>query len=101
MMLMTLRVEMGFGVTVSGLAPCSSAPQSPQNFLLAGLSAPHCGHRSSSAAPQSPQNFLPAGLSDWHAEQRIRSTYRGETPRVTRTAASASRGFTLKVKQAG
>src|SRR5262245_40074019 len=50
-----------------------SAPQSPQNFLFAGLSVPHCGHRFASAAPQSPQNFLPLGFSDWHTAQRIGS----------------------------
>jgi hypothetical protein len=33
-------------------------PQSPQNRLPAGLSAPHRGHRFASAAPQSPQNRL-------------------------------------------
>jgi len=43
--------------------PFSSAPQSPQNFLFAGFSAPQCGHRFSSATPQSPQNLLPVGLS--------------------------------------
>jgi hypothetical protein len=41
----------------------SAAPQSPQNLLPDGLSAPHAGQRKDSGAPQSPQTFLPSGLT--------------------------------------
>src|SRR5579863_5436173 len=52
------------------------APQSPQNFLPAGFSAPHEAHLSATALPQSPQKRLPSGLSAPHCPQRIASPYR-------------------------
>jgi len=51
----------------------NGAPQSPQNFLLSGFSAPHLGQEFASPAPQSPQNFFPARFSEPHVEQRILS----------------------------
>src|SRR5215467_7270930 len=41
----------------------SAAPQSAQNFLPGGFSAPHTAQRMGSSLPQSPQNFLPSGLA--------------------------------------
>src|ERR671932_163898 len=41
----------------------SAAPQSPQNLLPDGFSAPHAAQRTGSGAPQSPQNFFPSGLT--------------------------------------
>nr|WP_245320431.1 hypothetical protein [Bradyrhizobium lablabi] len=41
----------------------SAAPQSPQNLLPDGLSAPHAGQRKISGAPQWPQILLPSGLT--------------------------------------
>jgi hypothetical protein len=38
-------------------------PQSPQNFLPDGLSAPHAAQRTGSEAPQSPQTFFPSQLA--------------------------------------
>jgi tetratricopeptide (TPR) repeat protein len=49
----------------------SADPQSPQNRLSPGLSAPHFGQRFASAVPQSPQNFLLGGFSVLQFEQRI------------------------------
>src|SRR6266702_173738 len=40
----------------------SAAPQSPQNLLPDGFSAPHAAQRTSSGAPQSPQTFFPSRL---------------------------------------
>ena len=53
------------------LLTASAAPQSPQNRLSAGLSAPHCEQRETSDAPQSPQNFLPIALSAPQFEHNI------------------------------
>src|SRR5215470_13011989 len=41
----------------------SAAPQSAQNFLPGGFSAPHVVQRTGSGVPQSPQNFFPSGLT--------------------------------------
>src|SRR5262249_33654083 len=41
----------------------SAAPQSAQNFLPDGLSAPHAVQRTGRGAPQSPQNFFPSRLA--------------------------------------
>jgi hypothetical protein len=41
----------------------SAAPQSPQNLLTDGLSAPHAGQRTNSGAPQSLQTFLLSGFT--------------------------------------
>src|SRR5918911_396231 len=41
----------------------SAAPQSPQNLLPDGFSAPHAAQRSGSGTPQSPQNLFPSGLA--------------------------------------
>src|ERR1700754_1934034 len=41
----------------------SAAPQSPQNLLPDGLSAPHALQRKISGAPQSPQILLPSGFT--------------------------------------
>ena len=51
------------GVTRAAPVDMSTAPQSPQNFLPDGLSAPHAGQRKNSGAPQSPQTFLLSGLT--------------------------------------
>src|SRR5580700_2772505 len=56
-------------VSDTGAARFSAAnavPQSPQNFLLSGFSAPHLGQEFPSGAPQSPQNFFPGALSELH-----------------------------------
>src|ERR671933_1767904 len=50
------------GVDPRALA-VSVAPQSPQNLLPDGFSAPHAAQRTGSATPQSPQNFFPSGLA--------------------------------------
>src|SRR5579863_5745830 len=64
------------GMTVGADAsPVIAAPQSPQNFLPAGFSAPHEAHLNGSAAPQSPQKRLPSGLSAAHCPQRIACLY--------------------------
>jgi hypothetical protein len=43
----------------------NAAPQSAQNLLLGGFSAPHAVQRTGKGrgVPQSPQNFLPSGLA--------------------------------------
>src|SRR5215469_16214277 len=41
----------------------SAAPQSAQNFLPGGFSAPHAMQRTGWGAPQSPQNFFPSRLT--------------------------------------
>src|SRR5262252_10546004 len=41
----------------------SAAPQSTQNFLPGGFSAPHAAQRTGSGVPHLPQNFLPSGLA--------------------------------------
>lgn len=61
----------GCSAGAARLTPCSpklvrEAPQSPQNFLPAGLSAPHAGHRCGSGAPQSSQKVLPSWIAAWH-----------------------------------
>jgi hypothetical protein len=56
----------------AALPAASAIPQSPQNRLTGGLSAPHFGQELISGAPQSPQNFFPAGLSLSHFAHRIR-----------------------------
>src|SRR5262249_28547231 len=53
-------VASGAGV---GARMISAAPQSPQNFLPGGFSAPHVAQRVGSGVPQSPQNFFPSGLT--------------------------------------
>src|SRR5690242_7290145 len=55
----------------AALPSASAVPQSPQNRLLGGFSAPLFGHLLANGVPQSPQNFLPAGLSLPHFVQRI------------------------------
>jgi hypothetical protein len=47
-------------------------PQSPQNRLSGGFSAPHDGHADPSGVPQSPQNRLPSGFSLPQAAQVTR-----------------------------
>src|SRR5215472_11047536 len=62
------------GIRVADAAPRSGdneVPQSPQNFLSSGFSAPHLGQGLASCAPQSPQNLFPEGLSERHLLQRI------------------------------
>jgi hypothetical protein len=44
--------------------------------LPGGFSAPHLGQWMTKGAPQSPQNFLPAGLSLPHLEQHIVPAFR-------------------------
>jgi hypothetical protein len=41
----------------------SAAPQSAQNLLSGGLSAPQAVQRTGSGVPHWPQNFLPSGLA--------------------------------------
>jgi hypothetical protein len=41
----------------------STAPQSAQNLLPGGFSAPHAMQRTGSGVPHLPQNFLPSGLA--------------------------------------
>jgi hypothetical protein len=41
----------------------SAAPQSAQNLLSGGLSAPQAVQRTGSGVPHLPQNFLPSGLA--------------------------------------
>jgi hypothetical protein len=41
----------------------SAAPQSAQNFLPGGFSAPHAVQRDGGGVPQSPQNFFSSGLA--------------------------------------
>src|SRR4051812_16404648 len=41
----------------------SAAPQSPQNLLSDGFSAPHTAQRTDSGARQWPQTFFPSGLA--------------------------------------
>jgi hypothetical protein len=41
----------------------SAAPQSAQNFLPGGFSAPHAAQRTGRGVPQSPQNFFPSRLA--------------------------------------
>jgi hypothetical protein len=48
-------------------------PQSPQQRLFGGYTAPHFGQRFVTGAPQSAQNFLLAGLSLSQLEQHISS----------------------------
>src|SRR5271170_4008275 len=48
----------------AGASATSEVPQSPQNRLAVGLSAPHLGQRLASGPPQSPQNLFPSGFSD-------------------------------------
>ena len=57
-----------------------SAPQSPQNFLPAGFSAPHFAQRLPSDDPQSPQNRLLSGFSELQLVQRIGSPGKTSDP---------------------
>jgi hypothetical protein len=41
----------------------SAVPQSPQNLLPDGFSAPHAAQRTGNGAPQSPQIFFPSQLA--------------------------------------
>jgi hypothetical protein len=41
----------------------SAAPQSAQNFLPGGFSAPHAAQRTGKGVPQPPQNFFPSKLA--------------------------------------
>ena len=41
----------------------SAAPQSAQNLLPGGFSAPHAAQRTGRGVPQSPQNFFPSRLA--------------------------------------
>jgi hypothetical protein len=41
----------------------SAVPQSPQNLLPDGFSAPHAAQRTGSGAPHSPQTFFPSQLA--------------------------------------
>jgi hypothetical protein len=61
----------GCSAGAARFAPCSpelvsDAPQSPQNFFPAGLSAPHAGHRCGSGVPQRSQKILPSWIAAWH-----------------------------------
>src|SRR6516225_5655401 len=62
----------GIGAAVRGVAASagalgarvvSAAPQSAQNLLSGGFSAPHATQRTGSDVPHLPQNFLPSGLA--------------------------------------
>jgi hypothetical protein len=57
--------KVGADTRAAGAAPIgmSAAPQSPQNLLPDGLSAPHAGQRKNSSAPQSPHTLLLSGLT--------------------------------------
>jgi len=60
----TLGVEVRAAADARALpVGISAAPQSPQNLLLDGFSAPHTAQRTGSGAPQSLQILLPSVLA--------------------------------------